>query len=116
MLLEILTQKLHVFDGHRGDRQLDAVAEVVGGRKLLDWAQKYRVALSDATQAKLARVPGITFDGLIPYQRSHFRDVEALDLVEKMLAVDHKERISAEEALEHPFFEIVRRVDVQQQR
>ena len=29
---------------------------------------------------------------------------EALDILSKMLVVDHNERITAEEALKHPFF------------
>lgn len=44
------------------------------------------------------------FDRLIPRRRARFRDPDGLDLLAKMLVVDHKERITADEALEHPFF------------
>jgi casein kinase II subunit alpha len=115
MLLEILTQKLHVFDGRGNDRQLDVIVEVVGGQKVLDWAEKYRMRLSQTNRDKLVGVPGIPFESLIPYARSHFRDTQALDLVEHLLTVDHKDRLTAEEALGHPFFQLVRDTDGQVQ-
>jgi casein kinase II subunit alpha len=104
MLLELLTQKLHVFDGGDNDHQLDAIVEVVGGQKVLAWSAKYRVRVSRAQREKLAGVPGVPFATLIPAGRRQWRDREALDLVERLLTVDHKERITAEEALSHPFF------------
>jgi casein kinase II subunit alpha len=111
MLLEILSQKLHVFDGGDNDHQLDSVAEVVGGRPLLAWAEKYRVKLSPALAEKLAQVRGVPLETLIPYGRRKFRDKDALNLAERMLDVDHKQRITAEETLGHPFFQMVREAD-----
>jgi casein kinase II subunit alpha len=35
-------------------------------------------------------------------------DEKAWNLLQKLLAVDHAERITAAEALEHPFFDAVR--------
>jgi casein kinase II subunit alpha len=114
MLLEILTQKLHVFDGRHTDRQLEAVAEVIGGPKMIAWAAKYRVNLPQATRDRLIGLPGVSFESIIPYPRTHFKDPDALDIVERMLMVDHKERITAEEALEHPFFVFVRSADARE--
>jgi casein kinase II subunit alpha len=104
MLLEVLTQKLHVFDGGDNDHQLDSIVEVVGGQKVIDWATKYRVKLSRSQKEKLSGVAPVPFAAMIPAGRKQFRDHDALDLIEKLLTVDHKERISAEDALRHPFF------------
>jgi casein kinase II subunit alpha len=111
MLLEILSLKLHVFDGNDNDHQLDAVAEVVGGRGMLAWAEKYRVKLTAGVRDMLTQARGVAFETLVPYGRRKFRDRDGLALVERMLTIDHKERITAEEALQHPFFQIVRDAD-----
>ena len=111
MLLELLTQKLHVFDGGDNEHQIDSIIEVVGGEAVVAWAEKYRVKLKKSEQERFRAVKGQTFESLIPYGRRKFKDPDALDLVAKMLTVDHKERITAEEALQHPFFAIVREAD-----
>lgn len=111
MLLELLTQKLHVFDGGDNDHQLDSIIEVVGGKVIIDWAAKYRVKIHKTDRERYQNIPPVPFQNLIPYNRKKFRDPNAIDLVEKMLTVDHKERITAEEALKHPFFNIVREYD-----
>jgi casein kinase II subunit alpha len=111
MLLEILSQRLHVFDGADNDRQIDAIAEVVGGAPMLAWAEKYRVRLAPALRERLAAARGVPLETLIPYSRRKFRNKHALDLARRMLTVDHKERITAEQALAHPFFRAVREAD-----
>ena len=58
-------------------------------------------------------MPAVQFQSLIPYNRKKYRDPDALDLLEKLLNVDHKERITAEDALKHPFFQMVRDFDEQ---
>jgi casein kinase II subunit alpha len=104
MLLEIVTQKLHVFDGGDNDHQLDSIVKVIGGNKVLDWVAKYRVKITRATRERIAGVPGISFASMVPAVRKHFCDPDALDLIERLLEVDHKARMTAAEALEHRFF------------
>jgi casein kinase II subunit alpha len=111
MLLEILSQKLHVFDGGDNDHQIDAVMDVTGGRLMIAWADKYRVTIAPQVRERMVIAKGVSFESLIPYARRRFRDRDAMDIVSKMLAIDHKERISSEEALRHPFFAIVRDAD-----
>jgi casein kinase II subunit alpha len=111
ILLEILSQKLHVFDAGDNEHQLDSIVDVVGGRPMLAWADKYRVRLAAPLRDKLALAHGVSLETLVPYARRRFRDRDALDLVAKMLTVDHKERITAMDALAHPFFQAVRDAD-----
>lgn len=51
---------------------------------------------------------------MILFSRRRFRDPQVIDLVKKLLTVDHKERITAEEALTHPFFDEVEQIEQQQ--
>lgn len=112
MLLELLTQLLHVFDGG-DDHQIDSIAEIVGGEEILKWGKKYRVEIPKNLAFKFSKLKKVPFISLIPYNRRKFRDRDAIDLVEKLLTVDHKERITACDALKHPFFKIVRDYDSQ---
>jgi casein kinase II subunit alpha len=111
MLLEILSQKLHVFDGFDNEHQIDAIAAVTGGRPMLAWAERFRIKVPDHVRERLAPVKGVTLESLIPYSRRTFRNKHAIDLAQKMLRVDHRERITAEDALEHPFFKMVKDAD-----
>jgi casein kinase II subunit alpha len=111
MLLEILSQRFHVFDGVDTDHQIDAVAEILGGEQLLAWAEKFRVKVSGDLRQRLAEAKGVGIESVIPYARRKFRNKHALDLVKRLLAVDHSQRITAEEALQHRFFRMVRDAD-----
>ena len=108
MLLEILTQRLHAFKGHSDHELLCAIVEVVGGAAVVNWADKYRVKIPHADRQRFLKCPGQSLASMLTPE---FNDPDALDLVTKMLAVDHKERITAAEALAHPFFQLVRDED-----
>ncbi|OHT15044.1 CMGC family protein kinase [Tritrichomonas foetus] len=109
VLLEALSSEIHIFDGELHHlEQIDTIAKVVGGDKIVQWADKYRKSISKNTRARLLSIKGRPFSDLIRGARKSFRDPQALDLLSKLLEVDHKLRISAEEALDHPFFDSIR--------
>jgi casein kinase II subunit alpha len=111
MLLEILSQRLHVFDGVDNDHQIDSIAEITGGQPMLTWAAKFRVKVSESLRERLLQARGVPIETLIPYSRRKFRNKHAIDLVQRLLTIDHSERITAEQALAHPFFKAVREAD-----
>jgi casein kinase II subunit alpha len=115
MMLEILSQRLHVFDGADNDHQIIAIAEITGGQPMLAWAEKFRLQLPGSLRERLAAEQGVPIETLIPYARRKFRNKHALDLVRKLLIVDHSLRITAEQALAHPFFTSVREADAVEQ-
>jgi casein kinase II subunit alpha len=113
ILLEALTLKFHAFDSDHTDGLISAIAKLLGAQAMIDWGLKYRCRLS---HRKIDRITGTVktpFVKLIPPARAQFRDPVALDLLEKMLTMDHKERITADEALLHPFFEECRSYDAE---
>ena len=108
VLLEALALKFHVFDADDNDRMIDSVAKVMGSQDILNWGSKYKIKIGQRKTDRITKYNKRPFDYLIPDSREKFKDPDALDLVSKMLVVDHKERISADEALNHPFFDKIR--------
>lgn len=77
--------------------------------KLIDWAGteefvKFQFAYLRVSEHKLASAKRRSFAELITPKNEALATPEALDLAAKMLAFDFSARISAKEALAHPFF------------
>ena len=108
ILLELLTHKIHLFDANTNSRIARQIAEIIGGQPFLDYVARYQIPISAKLTEKLRQCEPIPLENMIPYAHRAFRDADALDLARRMLTVDHKDRISADEALAHPFFDPVR--------
>ncbi|OHS99529.1 CMGC family protein kinase [Tritrichomonas foetus] len=107
-LLEALTLKIHIFDADENEDMIDSIAAVMGPKDIFEWAEKYRIRIPKVKRDIIAKCKKVPFEKLIPSNRARFKDPIALDLVRKLLVIDHKERLTAEEALQHPFFEPVK--------
>ena len=90
--------------------QLSAVAAVVGSRALLDWARKYKLPpLTPAQLKAIGKRKAVPLEAFRAPHNAHLSgDDSCLDLLRRMLCVDHQERASVEECLAHPFFGPVR--------
>ena len=108
ILMEMLSLRIHFFDSDSNLKLIKQIARVVGGQKFVDYAAKYEIPAPPSLIEKLRQYQGVDFAELIPPARAEFREPDALDLVSKLMVVDHKERLSAEEALKHPFFDPIR--------
>jgi casein kinase II subunit alpha len=90
-------------------RQLQALSRVLGSMPLTAYCKKYGIKITEkmkkAIGASHRRVP-------LKYFRTeenvHLCDDLSIDLVEKMLCVDHQRRLTVEEALAHPYFDACR--------
>jgi casein kinase II subunit alpha len=112
IMLEAISGRWHVVDLHELKDIPKEITRLIGGREIIEWARKYGVALQPDTLNMLRRYPKRPFARLIKKKRkAAFQDPDAMDLIEKLMTVDHKMRISAEEALGHPFFAEVREYD-----
>lgn len=85
--------------------QLVKVAELVGGRKILEYAKELRVKCDSETAAALAETPGTGWKAVIAKVDPSSCPQDAVDLLNRMMVVDHRERISARMAMKHPFFD-----------
>jgi casein kinase II subunit alpha len=90
--------------GDSDEEQLECVAEFVGGKAIHEYATSLQVEIesSRATALLTRRGRGIAAYAE-KYHRGKFPD-EAIHLLERLLTVDHRKRITARDALKHPFF------------
>jgi casein kinase II subunit alpha len=90
--------------GEDDGQQLIKVADLVGGKGILQYAQSLGMQLDESAVEALKRAQGTGWD--MQFQRAS-RDLynpDAVDLLKKLTVIDHRERITAKEALSHPFF------------
>lgn len=97
----------------RGEDDVDMVgkiAEVLGKDALDAYCKKYDIPLTDEIQKTLliARGKPRSWASLVKDGCRDLCTPEALDLLDKCIRYDHTTRITAEEALKHPYFDPVR--------
>jgi casein kinase II subunit alpha len=92
--------------GENDEEQLLNVADFVGGKPIIEYAQSLNIELASATKTDLLRCRR---KGIAEYvertQKGRKVPKEAVELLEKMMTVDHRKRITAAEALKDPFFQ-----------
>jgi casein kinase II subunit alpha len=111
ILFEGLALRFHIFDADTNDGMLVGMAKIFGAEALIRWGEKYKCRMSRRKLQKLSEFHGMPLTKVIGHTRARFQDEQALDLLGKMLTIDHKQRISAAEALNHPFFSDVRQYE-----
>lgn len=91
----------------RGDKNEDMVASIVrvmGFQEFHEYLRKYKIKYSHKELVKLRMLPCKRWSKF--YQTKYIDRVttESLDLLDSLLVIDHRHRISARQALLHPYF------------
>ncbi|EAX78870.1 CMGC family protein kinase [Trichomonas vaginalis G3] len=84
--------------------QLLKVADLVGGAGILNYADSLGVDLDDSTRQQLVRRPGTGWEKHRAKVAPELCPPDALDLLNRMMTIDHRERITARDAMKHAFF------------
>jgi casein kinase II subunit alpha len=94
--------------GEDDAQQLIKVADLVGGRGILQYAQSLGINFDEKTFETLRKISGYGWDPFCQ-RAKEMCPPEAVDLLKKMTIIDHRQRITAKEALQHPFFNPLRK-------
>ena len=79
------------------------IAKVVGSNDIYEYMDKFNLTMNEKIKMEqFEKKPLSSF--INDHNRSRISE-EALDLLDKMLKVDHTQRITAKEALAHPYFQ-----------
>mmetsp|Transcript_1021 Transcript_1021/g.1589 ORF Transcript_1021/g.1589 Transcript_1021/m.1589 type:complete len:378 (+) Transcript_1021:192-1325(+) len=98
------------FHGSDNYDQLIKIAKVLGTEKLFTYLETYNLPLpayfkSILTKHKYNEIPLTKF---ISNKNKHLAVDEAIDFLSKLLIYDHAKRLTAEEAMNHPYFAPIR--------
>jgi casein kinase II subunit alpha len=115
MFAGLIFRKEPFFVGKDNDDQLIKIAKVLGTADLTKYLEKYNIKLDSQFDAILGRYSKKSWRRFITEENKHLCSDEALDLLDKMLVYDHQMRITAQEAMRHPFFNQVREEFLQRQ-
>lgn len=97
--------KYPFFDAKLPEELIHEVTNLMTTSALLVYAEKYGIEVTDAMLQAMPEFSLYSWDMLVEEARPEMRDPDAVDLLRKMLTIDHIKRITAHEALEHKFFE-----------
>lgn len=101
--------KMHtLFRGKDNVDQLVRIAKMLGAKSILSYVSKYGAEIEPAAKKAIGNLPSKSFSALITPENKDLAVDDALDLLNKVLVIDHNDRLTAAEAMAHPYFDPVR--------
>jgi casein kinase II subunit alpha len=97
----------HFFLGRDNDDQLVKIIMTLGYQDFLKYITKYNIDTDKFDVYYLRKKKKKPFTDFITPENKSLCSSEAIDLLKKMLIYDHAERITAREAMQHPYFKDV---------
>ncbi|GER28876.1 casein kinase alpha 1 [Striga asiatica] len=108
MFAGMIFRKEHFFYGHDNQDQLVKIARVLGTDELNAYLHKYCLELDPQLEALVGRHSRKPWSKFVTPENQHLVSPEAIDFLDKLLRYDHEERLTAREAMAHPYFSQVR--------
>jgi len=108
MLAGMIFRKEPFFHGHDNYDQLVKIAKVLGTDELYAYLEKYDLELDAHFDGLLGRWPRKPWNKFVTAENTHLVTPEAIDFIDKLLRYDHQERLTAQEAMNHPYLAPVR--------
>jgi len=105
MLASMIFRKEPFFHGHDNYDQLVRIAKVLGTDELYEYLDKYQIALDPRFNDILGRHSRKRWERFMHSENQHLVTPESIDFLDKLLRYDHMERLTAKEAMLHPYFE-----------
>lgn len=111
MFAGMIFRKEPFFHGHDNYDQLVKIAKVLGTEELLRYLDKYDLELDPQFDGILGRHTKKPWTKFVHQENKHLVSPEALDFLHNLLRYDHQERLTAKEAMQHPYFAPVRNAE-----
>ncbi|CAD8082726.1 unnamed protein product [Paramecium primaurelia] len=105
----IIFQQEPFFHGQDNNDQLDKIARVLGTDDLMNYLQKYNISLGPNFENVLGQHPKKPFNKFVNEDNEYLAKADAIELLQSMLIYDHNLRITAKEAMLHPYFQSIRK-------
>lgn len=106
-IASIIFRREPFFHGKSNTDQLVQIARVLGTDELYKYLKKYNLKLGSEYE-DLGHYTKRPWERFITNDNHHLVCEEVIDLIDKVLRYDHQERLTAKEAMMHPYFDSVR--------
>ncbi|KAL5181582.1 Casein kinase II subunit alpha-1 [Glycine soja] len=116
MFAGMIFRKEPFFYGHDNHDQLVKIAKVLGTDELNAYLNKYHLELDPQLDALVGRHSRKPWSKFINADNQHLVSPEAIDFLDKLLRYDHQDRVTAREAMAHPYFSQVRAAESSRMR
>lgn len=90
--------------------------QVLGTDELNAYLNKYHLELDPQLDALVGRHSRKPWSKFINADNQHLVSPEAIDFLDKLLRYDHQDRLTAREAMAHPYFSQVRAAESSRMR
>eukprot|EP00823_Brevimastigomonas_motovehiculus_P008235 TRINITY_DN750_c0_g1_i1.p1 TRINITY_DN750_c0_g1~~TRINITY_DN750_c0_g1_i1.p1 ORF type:complete len:438 (+),score=91.22 TRINITY_DN750_c0_g1_i1:70-1383(+) len=101
------------FHGRDNYDQLVRITKVLGTDALVEYLNKYKLQLDPQYDGLIGQWPRKPWKKFVGDDNRHLCSDDALDLLDRMLVFDHLKRVTAKEAMQHPYFEPVRKKEAE---
>lgn len=108
MLSGMVFKKEPFFHGHDNYDQLVKIAKVLGTDDLQSYLDKYDLELDPHLESLVGRHTRKPWKKFVTSENAHLANPDAIDFIDKLLRYDHQERLTAQEAMAHPYFAPIR--------
>jgi len=113
MFASMIFRKEPFFHGHDNYDQLVKIAKVLGTDDLFAYLEKYEIELDphfdDVLGSQQNRFPKKEWSKFITPENQKFVSNEGIDFLDGLLRYDHQARLTAKEAMAHPYFDPVKK-------
>ncbi|ORX45546.1 Pkinase-domain-containing protein [Hesseltinella vesiculosa] len=107
MLAGMCFRKEPFFNGVDNDDQLRKITQVLGTDTFEAYIKKYSLELTPRLRKMIVRQPVKPWSALVKDSNQRYMSKELFDLLDHLLRYDHEERLTCQEAMQHPYFQAV---------
>lgn len=107
LLAGIVFKKQPFFHGHDNFDQLMKIVRVLGSDNFSRYIQRYSIEMDSQSEGLIGVFNAKPLKKYVKAENQDIASGEVLDLLQQILVYDHVDRITASEALQHPYFEPV---------
>eukprot|EP01125_Pyxidicula_operculata_P011982 TRINITY_DN3928_c0_g1_i2.p1 TRINITY_DN3928_c0_g1~~TRINITY_DN3928_c0_g1_i2.p1 ORF type:complete len:178 (-),score=12.98 TRINITY_DN3928_c0_g1_i2:354-887(-) len=104
MFASMIFQKYPFFKGKDNQDQLLQIVSVLGTESFYSWLHKYGVKIDEKLVSLIGSCPKVPWKFFVNQENSHLALPDALDFIDRIMRYDPEERLTAREAMEHPYF------------
>lgn len=108
MLAGMVYRREPFFYGHDNYDQLVKICRILGTDELYSYLNKYGIELDPQLEALVGNHSRKPWTKFVTPENQHLVSPEGMDFIDKLLRYDHQERLTAKEAMAHPYFDPVR--------